>query len=308
MKSALPSISKWAGGLAGIVLAASAGAQVGNVLTPDLEEIARNGQIVIGVREDAMPFAFVDQDGVPKGYSVEICDRIAANLKRVLNRPNLRVRYNTMTVTTRALLVREKVVDMECGATSITSERMKEFAFSVGFGVDQALLISLKTNPAQSLEDLRAKGQKLVVTYDSSGEIWLRSRKEAGPLVEPVRNSTRAYFALVDKSATAYLGSGRVFLGEAMRRGGKLEDLYYTEVKGASDFEPIAVMMRLGRPGLKQVADDTILAMAKANELAPLYSKWFESPVSTRGQNLKVPIGPAWRAMITNPIDRPIDQ
>lgn len=288
------------GGLtAAFVFSTSAVAQTS--LPADLQELAQAGEVVIGVREDALPFAFVDQDGVPKGYAIDICNRIVQNLRTVLGKPDLRVRYNTLTIATRTLLVRERVVDMECGATSNTRERAGDFDFSVAYGVEQAQLISPKSKPLTSLDQLR--GQKLAVTTGSSSAAWLATRGAGADLV-PVRNAGRGYFAIVDGQAVAYLGSGEVFLGEVLRRGGKTDDFHRVTLNDGG-FEPLAVMMRKGRTGLKQVADDTIRSMSKAGELNALYTKWFQSPIASRRVAMGQPMSPAWQTMVSAPNDQP---
>jgi glutamate/aspartate transport system substrate-binding protein len=281
---------------------AAASAQSTAPLSADLQEIAQAGEIVIGVREDALPFAFVDQDGMPKGYSVDICNRIAQNLRTALKRPDLRVRYNTVTINTRALLVREKVVDLECGATSHTRARTGEFDFSVAYGVEQAQLISLKAKPVPALSQLG--GQKVLVAGGSTSASWLRAQSGVAGEVVPVRNAGRAYFDLTEGRTAAYVGSGEVFLGEVLRRGGKATDFNRVTLAG-TDIEPLAVMMRKGRPGLKQVADDTIRSLSKSGELVTLYGKWFESPISARRVSLAQPMSSSWLAMVSAPNDQP---
>lgn len=275
-------------------------------LPPELAEIVQAGQIVIGVREDAMPFAFVDQDGQPKGYAVDICRHIAEGVRRAVGRPELPVRYNTLTVTTRELLVREKVVDLECGATSITRARGERFDFSLAYGVEQAQLISRASQGVAAPAALG--GRAVLVTRGSTSAQWLQSQIASGRVsaqVVPVRNAGRAYFDLEDGKAGAYIGSGEVFLGEVIRRGGQPTD--YRRVTLDSAAEPLAVMMRKGRPALKKIADDTIRSLANSGELARLYTRWFESPIGARRVALAQPMSPAWQAMVAAPSDGAVD-
>lgn len=276
-------------------------------LPPELDEIVQAGQIVIGVREDAMPFAFVDQDGQPKGYAVDICRHIAEGVRRAVGRPELPVRYNTLTVTTRELLVREKVVDLECGATSNTRARGERFDFSVAYGVEQAQLISRASQEGVAAPAALG-GRAVLVTRGSTSAQWLQSQIASGRVsaqVVPVRNAGRAYFDLEDGKAGAYIGSGEVFLGEVIRRGGQPTD--YRRVALDNAAEPLAVMMRKGRPALKKIADDTIRSLANSGELARLYTRWFESPISARRMALAQPMSPAWQAMVAAPSDVPVN-
>ena len=69
------------------------------------------------------------------GYTIAICQKIAENLRRTLNQPDLRVRHNTTMAVTRGLPVRENVIDMDCGATSHTASREKLFDFSLSIDI-----------------------------------------------------------------------------------------------------------------------------------------------------------------------------
>lgn len=283
-----------------LLLPAAARAQ-STPLAPELAEIVQAGRIIIGVREDALPFAFVDQDGVPKGYAVDICRHIAENVRRAVGLPELPVRYNTLTVTTRELLVREKVVDLECGATSITRARSEQFDFSLAYGVEQGQLISPAGQPVASLVGLQ--GTPVLVTRGSTTAQWLDAHPPGAGAVS-VANAARAYFAMVDGKARAYAGSGEVFLGEVLRRGGQPADFHRVTLDGAA-VEPLAVMMRKGRPALKKIADDTIRSLSSSGELTRLYARWFESPITVRRVALAQPMTPAWAAMVAAPTDQP---
>lgn len=276
------------------------------VLTPDLQAIADAGEVVIGVRESALPYSYMTRDGTPTGYTIALCQKVVDNLRKTLNRPDLRVRYNSVTPITRTLLIRERVIDLECGATSHTLARDKRFAFSLAFGVEQAQLISLSSKPYRRLEELA--GRKIVVIDGSTSHELLAAQKAAGKLAAelvPVRNYARAYFVMKDGKADAYYGSFEIFLGEVLTRGGKTADFLLTAAPGA--VEPLAIMMKSDKLGLKAVADRTVAELAKSGELRTSYSKWFEQPLAGYGVGLALAPSPAWQAMLAAPHDRPAD-
>lgn len=274
-------------------------------MTPDLKDIASAGEIVIGVRESAVPFSFLTRSGSPSGYTIAICNKVADNLRKILNKPDLRVTYNSVTPLTRTLLVRAKIVDIECGATSHTASRADEFAFSVAFGVEQAALVSNIDAPIKNLDEL--SGKRLLVTDGSTSEAFLRERKAAGLLkaeIVPVRTAARAYYALTDGKADAYYGSAEILMGDVARRGGDLTKLRITPVS-ASPLEPLAVMLHKDRPGLKAVVDRTLTELAQSGELRAVYRTWFEQAMPGYNVNLSLAPSEAWQAMLKQPNDRP---
>lgn len=284
----------------------SSAAAVAAPVAQDLQEIARRGEVVIGVREVAVPFSYLDKGGAASGYSVAICNRVADKLKAVLNKPDLRVRYNSVTLVSRFLLIQEGVIDLECGATSHTLDRERLASFSVAFGVEQAQLISRKSLAVKSFDDLA--GKKLLASAGSSGLELLQAAQTAGTLkaeIIPVRNAVRAYYALKDNKADAYFGSGEIFLGEILRHGGVATDFNVITPPGRTD--PLAVMMRKDRAGLKSVVDETLLELAKSGELRKIYQTWFELPIPEYGLGLGLAPTLAWQSMLETPHDRPAE-
>ncbi len=301
-----------------VASAGSVSAQSLVIQYADLAKIASAGEIVIGVREDAFPFSYLDQPDiangsyvygdqapVPRGYSVDVCTKIAEQVRVAVGKPDLKIRFNTVTLGTRTLLVREGIIDMECGATSNTASRGKDFLFSVAFGIEKAQLISPKATPV-SADSLT--GKRVLVSANSTSDAWLRTRMispaDSNGII-PIRNSGQAFYALSDGKADAYVGSPEVFFGEVLRRGGNIAD--FNRVSAGSAAEPLAVMMQLKSNGLKKVADDTIRSMAASGEMTKLYSKWFEAPIRRGSKGLNLAMSPEWMAKMKAPDDVPAD-
>src|SRR4051812_12325855 len=58
-----------------------------------LERIRDRHAIVFAYRDGAAPFSFKDRDGKVRGYSVELCTRIAADVQRALKLTQLDVQW-----------------------------------------------------------------------------------------------------------------------------------------------------------------------------------------------------------------------
>ncbi|PQV88976.1 transporter substrate-binding domain-containing protein, partial [Cronobacter sakazakii] len=69
----------------------------------------------------------------PVGYAHDLQLKIVDAVKKQLNMPDLKVRYNLVTSQTRIPLVQNGTVDLECGSTTNNEERQKQVAFSNGF-------------------------------------------------------------------------------------------------------------------------------------------------------------------------------
>ena len=72
-----------AAGLAGGAAAAS----------PTLDRIKATGTVTFAYRDGAAPFSFKARTGQPQGYSVELCERVAAAIGKALAIPALKVEW-----------------------------------------------------------------------------------------------------------------------------------------------------------------------------------------------------------------------
>jgi len=64
----------------------SARAEEGGILTGTLKTVHDRGTILIGYREDAVPFSFLNRARQPVGFSLDLCHGIASDVARTLNR------------------------------------------------------------------------------------------------------------------------------------------------------------------------------------------------------------------------------
>ncbi|HSO06540.1 MAG TPA: transporter substrate-binding domain-containing protein, partial [Pelomicrobium sp.] len=112
-----------------------------------LERIAATGQFVIGHREATVPFAYFDERQQPVGFGVDIGRRVFDAVKAKLGRPDLKLRFNGVTATTRLPLMETKVIDIECGVTTNTVARQRQVAFSNTIYVDAVRIVVRADSP-----------------------------------------------------------------------------------------------------------------------------------------------------------------
>ena len=65
-----------------------------------LEQIKKSGKIRIGFRESQPPMSFLDKDGNPTGYSIDLCNRIVTGVKNKLG-SDVSVEYVPVTAKDR---------------------------------------------------------------------------------------------------------------------------------------------------------------------------------------------------------------
>ena len=95
-----------------------------------LKTVAETATVRIAYRTDSRPFSFLDPQGRPTGYSIELCERIAKSLERELRLPALAIQWVAVDTRTRFEAIMNGSADMECGSTTVSLSRMKIVDFS----------------------------------------------------------------------------------------------------------------------------------------------------------------------------------
>jgi glutamate/aspartate transport system substrate-binding protein len=282
----------------------SAGAQAPAADASRLERIAATGQFVVGHRESTVPFAYFDQDQQPVGFGVDIARRVFDAVKAELKRPDLKLRYNGVTATTRLPLMETKVIDIECGVTTNTVERQQRVAFSNTIYVDAVRIAVPAKSTVRQFADLAGK-RVAVVAGTTIEELVARLAREKNLAFTtvPVRNNLRAVQALEDGRVDAYVAAAALILGEIARS----EDPSRFQVVGDPLLvEPYACVLPKGDAAFKRLVDGVLAGMMASGEMAKLRDKWFEAPIPPYRRVLGLPINDATRAAYAAPNDRPL--
>ena len=66
-----------------------------------IDRIRESGSITLGYPESSVPFGYLDGQQKPVGYTVEICEAVAAKIKAALGLKALEVHYNPTASATR---------------------------------------------------------------------------------------------------------------------------------------------------------------------------------------------------------------
>src|SRR5262245_3088991 len=82
---------------------------------PTLDRIKQASAINLGYRADARPFSYKDDSGAAAGYSVDLCQKIADQVKTELKVDQLTVNWVPVTADDRFTAVAEGKVDLSCG-------------------------------------------------------------------------------------------------------------------------------------------------------------------------------------------------
>ena len=96
-----------------------------------LEQVAETKQLRIGHREDAPPFSFKTSTGEVAGYTIELCRRIADDLKAELGLDAIEIEYVAVEAGNRFQAIADGEIDLLCGSTTATLSRRELVSFSI---------------------------------------------------------------------------------------------------------------------------------------------------------------------------------
>ena len=241
--------------------------------TPNtLNQIKQTGKIRIGFRESEPPMSFLNKEGKPIGYSIDLCNRIVAGVKSAIGK-EVNVEYIPVTAHNRFDALVENKIDILCGSTTKTMSRSKLVDFTQTTFVTGASLMTLKGKEFNELSAL--DGKKVGVVRDTTTLVTLKSMlKETLTDAEVVTFDTalEAVDALRKGKIAAYSSDQVVLIG-----------LVITAEDGDSfsispqvfSFEPFALAVDRNDADFRWVADSVLSKLNRTGQVNQIYNKWF---------------------------------
>jgi ABC-type amino acid transport substrate-binding protein len=238
-----------------------------------LEQIEKSGKVRIGYREAQPPMSFLDKDGKPVGYSIDLCVRIVNEVKNTLGRADIAIEYVPVSSTNRLEALSDNTIDILCGATTKTVSRGKLVDFTQLTFVTGASLLSLKDNPVDGIAGLQ--GKKVAVSKDTTTIDALKEKlKESvsDAKVVPVASASAGMQALVNGEVDAFSADQVVLIGLVLTHKG--EEKFAIASENFS-FEPFALAVRRNDSDFRQLADGVLAQLNRSGQITPIYSRWF---------------------------------
>lgn len=288
--------------LLGILACRGAWAQDG-VLSGTLKTISDRGTILIGYRETAPPFSFLNRGHQPVGFSLDLCHGIAEDVAEALHRSLLepdapswqtgvRIAYVPVGGDERLPKIVSGAIDLECGSTTANAERSKVVAFSPVFFLAGTKLLVPLVNARPAVASYRALAGRTVVvgagTTNAAAMHRLAATVSPPIAVTEVPSLDDAYNALVSGKADAFASDDILLSGFVATRpdGGR-----FGIAGDYLSYEPYAIGFRRDDPAFAGLVRDSFTRMAGEGRLNRLYSRWLMQRLPD-GNRLNVPISP----------------
>ena len=238
---------------------------------PTLDKIAKSGSVVLGYRDAAAPFAYLDENKRPVGYSLDICLKIVDAIKRDLKRNDLAVKYVPVSAATRLTALTSGEIDLECGSTTSTAERRKQVASTIPTFVAAVRLLAPSKSGIKSIYDLG--GKTVVTTKGTSSEALFNDLNKnhtlrANLVLGKDHNES---FALLEAGKADAFMMDDVLLA-TLRASSKDPDKYAL-TRDPLTIEPLAIMLRKDDAAFKKLVDNELHRAITQGEINTLYRK-----------------------------------
>lgn len=265
-----------------------------------LKRIKDTKTMVIAHGETGIPFSYLDQ-GRPVGFGVDISLKVAEAVKAQLKEPDLRIRWNPVTLSTRFPLMVTNTVDLECIATTNTRARQEMVSFSNSFYVSEEAIVVRQDSSIKDYADL--SGKRVTVAQNSTTERSLRALAKEGQAaltVMPQRSDFMGIRAVADGKADAHVAALPIIAGQVLR----IADGDALKVVGSGRYrEAFGCMLPKGDTELKQLVDRVLAELMASGEMERLYNKWFNGPVPPFGRSAHLSLNEDTRKLYQNPSD-----
>ncbi len=241
--------------------------------TPNtLNQIKQTGKIRIGFRESEPPMSFLNKEGKPIGYSIDLCKRIVAGLKSSIGK-EINVEYVPVTAHSRFDALVEDKIDILCGSTTKTLSRSRLVDFTQLTFVTGASLMTLKEEKLDELSAL--DGKKVGVVEDTTTLETLNSMlKETLTDAEVVTFNTapEGLDALRKGEIAAFSSDQVVLIGLAITAENADNFAITPDV---FSYEPFALAVKRNDADFRLVADSVLSKLNRTGQIDHIYEKWF---------------------------------
>ena len=240
-------------------------------LTGTLQQIKKSGQIRIGYRVSEPPMSFLDKDGNPAGYSIDLGKCIVTQVENKIG-ANVKVEYIPVTAEGRFKALSDNKIDILCGSTTKTLSRSELVDFTQLTFVTGASLMTLKDNKGR--DSAGFAGKKIGVVKDTTTAVALKkliqeTSTDAGVVL--FNSAKEGIDALRKKKIDAFSSDQVVLIGIVLKAH---DPMNFVIDPNVFSFEPFALAVRRNDADFRLVADRVISDLYRSKKILEIYDKW----------------------------------
>ncbi len=240
-----------------------------------LQRVADTGKFRIGFVPDAPPLSFVDKEGTAIGYSIDLCNHIASQVQSHLGLATMDIVYVPLvSMPERLDAIENGLVDIECGATTVTLSRRERVDFTLMTFITGSSVLSKTTAPISTVDGLT--GKTIAVLSGTTTEAVMRDLADVNELrfdLKLIGSHDEGMKLLNSGRVSGYASDRAMLIGQVFRDENAEND--YVMTNYTLSFEPYAMMLPRGDTEFRLVADRALASMYRSARIRRIYHMWF---------------------------------
>jgi glutamate/aspartate transport system substrate-binding protein len=235
-----------------------------------LKQIGETKVVRLAYRSDANPFSFVNPQGQPDGYSVDLCKFVVSSLEMQLN-TKLTIAWVPVDTQNRFDTIAGGLADMECGSSTVSLGRMTNVDFSSFIFMENTGLIVRTDSKIFSVGDLN--GKKIAVIAGTTNEIALTrelQRRKFQALLVQVKDRQEGMGALESGAVDSFASDKLLLIGAPNANAAT-----YKMLPENLSTEPYAIVLPRGDWAFRIAVNKGLSQLYGSPQILDIYLKWF---------------------------------
>jgi glutamate/aspartate transport system substrate-binding protein len=236
-----------------------------------LKSIIDKKTIRIAYRTDATPFAFVNEQKQPVGFSLDLCELVTKSMAQQFGLTDINIQWVPVTVQTRFTVITGGQADLECGSSTITLGRMKDVDFSNIIFVEATGVVVPRGANFQNFSDMA--GKKIAVISGTTNERAVKDQSQQHNLnitEVAVKDSDEGIAALEAGKVDGYASDKLLLVGNHMKNAEA-----YVMLPDDLSIEPYGIALPRGDWALRLAVNTGLAQVYRGGAIVTVYKKWF---------------------------------
>jgi glutamate/aspartate transport system substrate-binding protein len=253
-----------------VALGCASGAASAQTLEGRLKQIGETRVVKLAYRSDANPFSFLNPQGQPDGYTVDLCKFVVHSLEQQLD-AKLTITWVPVDTQNRFEAIVSGLADMECGSSTVSFARMAKVDFSSFIFMENTGLVVRTNSGIFSVGDLG--GKKIAVIAGTTNEIALvkeLQRRQLQTSLVQVKDRREGMAALESGAADSFASDKLLLIGAP-----NADAATYKMLPENLSVEPYAIALPRGDWAFRIAVNKGLSQLYSSPQILDIYLKWF---------------------------------
>jgi glutamate/aspartate transport system substrate-binding protein len=253
-----------------IAIASIGNTVLAQALEGRLKQISETKVVKLAHRSDANPFSFVNAQGQPDGYTVDLCKFVVHSLELQLN-AKLTIAWVPVDTKNRFDAIATGLADMECGASTVSFERMAKVDFSSFIFMENTGLLVRTSSGISSVDNLG--GKKIAVIAGTTNEFALKKelqRRQLQTSLVQVKDRQEGMGELASGAVDGFASDKLLLVGAQ-----GADAATYQMLPENLSYEPYAIALPRGDSAFRVAVNRGLSQLYSDPQIIDIYLKWF---------------------------------